>query len=177
MSGESYNLRTGSPRQLLRFEITEGPRKGEVVTVPMPEPGEPPILIGRSRDCAIWIDAQNISRRNTEILSGPDRWPLIRDMGSVNGTQVNGQPVSQTQPMPIRQGDHIRIGLTELIFSGLMASQPTPISGPLPPPPTVATAPIAQTLGMGGLSQLTPPAAVQTQAPDGASGYLTRRIL
>ena len=138
MSGETYKFRTGPLRQTLRFEITEGPRAGETIELPMPEPGEPPALIGRSRECAIWIDAQNISRRNTEILSGPDRRPLIRDMGSVNGTQVNGQPISQTQPVPLRQGDHVRVGLTELIFTGLITP---PISGPGPSPIPSAASP------------------------------------
>ena len=139
MSGDTYNFRAPGGRQLLRFEILEGPRAGEVLQVPMPEPGEPPVLIGRSRDCAIWIDAQNISRRNTEILSGPDRRPMIRDMGSVNGTLVNGQAISQTQPMPLKPGDHIRVGLTALVFSGLIAPPPPPPPRPQVPVSTAAT--------------------------------------
>ncbi len=150
MSGDTFNYRmpggagSGWARQMLRFAITEGPRAGESLDVPMPEPGEPPVLIGRSRECAIWIDAQNISRRNTEILSGADRMPMIRDMGSVNGTLVNGVAVSQTQPMPLRPGDHIRVGLTELIFSGLTLPQAAPVA-----PPAAITLSNAPTLGSG----------------------------
>src|SRR6478609_7729842 len=115
-SGENKNFKSTPLRQVMTFDVVEGPRAGEKISVPMPEPGEPPVLIGRSRECQIWIDAQNISRRNTEILCGADRRPVIRDMGSVNGTLVNGQSISQTTPLPIQKGDRIRVGLTELIF-------------------------------------------------------------
>ncbi len=141
MSIESYGGRpAGVARQNMRFEVVEGPRVGEVLQVPLPEPGEPAVLIGRSRECAIWIDAQNISRRNTEIFVGPDRRPLVRDMGSVNGTQLNGQSLSQTTPLPLTDGDLLRLGLSELRFVGLVAMQPSnPVptlpSTPLPPVP------------------------------------------
>ncbi len=134
-SGESKNFKSTPLRQMMVFDVVEGPRTGEKISVPMPEPGEPPVLIGRSRECQIWIDAQNISRRNTEILSGPDRRPVIRDMGSVNGTLVNGQSISQTTPLPIHKGDRIRVGLTELIFQDLTAlNVPAPVTPPLPYP-------------------------------------------
>lgn len=128
-SGDTKNYKSTPLRQLMVFDVVEGPRTGEKIRVPMPEPGEPPVLIGRSRECQIWIDAQNISRRNTEILSGPDRRPVIRDMGSVNGTLVNGQSISQTTPLPIKKGDRIRVGLTELIFQDL-----APLDVPAPAP-------------------------------------------
>lgn len=134
MSDQTYNFRAAQPRQNLRFSIVDGPRLGEVLPpIPMPEPGESPILIGRSRECAIWIDASDISRRHTEIFSSPDRRPVVRDMGSVNGTLVNGQPVSNSVPMPLNPGDHIRIGLTELRFDGIGAPTALPISQPVPP--------------------------------------------
>jgi ABC-type lipoprotein export system ATPase subunit/pSer/pThr/pTyr-binding forkhead associated (FHA) protein len=134
-SGESKNFKSTPLRQMMLFDVVEGPRTGEKISVPMPEPGEPPVLIGRSRECQIWIDAQNISRRNTEILSGPDRRPVIRDMGSVNGTLVNGQSISQTTPLPMHKGDRIRVGLTELIFQDLsVLDVPAPITPPLPYP-------------------------------------------
>ena len=119
MSGDIKGYKSNPLRQMMAFDVVEGPRAGEKISVMMPEPGEPPVLIGRSRECQIWIDAQNISRRNTEILCGPDRRPVIRDMGSVNGTLVNGQPISQTTPLPIQKGDRIRVGLTELIYQDL----------------------------------------------------------
>ncbi|MBN9387100.1 MAG: FHA domain-containing protein [Chloroflexi bacterium] len=135
-SGETKNYKSTPLRQIMIFDVVEGPRTGEKISVPMPEPGEPPVLIGRSRECQIWIDAQNISRRNTEILSGPDRRPVIRDMGSVNGTLVNGQSISQTTPLPIKKGDRIRVGLTELIFQDLtQLDVPAPATAPSMPYP------------------------------------------
>jgi pSer/pThr/pTyr-binding forkhead associated (FHA) protein/ABC-type lipoprotein export system ATPase subunit len=126
------DLRGLQARQVMRFNVVDGPRTGENLNIPMPEPGEPPVLIGRSRDCAIWIDAPNISRRHTEIFSGSDRRPLVRDLGSVNGTLVNAQPASQTVPLPLNPGDHIRVGLSELIFMGLITDAPAPTIATMP---------------------------------------------
>ncbi len=159
MSDETFNFRMVTPRPELRFDILAGPRTGEKLTVNLPEPGEPPILIGRSRECTIWIDASDISRRHTEIFSSPDRRPMIRDMGSVNGTLVNGQPASQTAPWPLNPGDHIRVGLTELVYVGLLApapQQPQPAQLTyMPQPPSVTTSPsssnsvFSSTIGSG----------------------------
>jgi putative ABC transport system ATP-binding protein len=133
MSDQTFNFRTAQTRQSLRFSIVDGPLVGKVLPpITLPEPGESPILIGRSRECAIWIDASDISRRHTEIFSSPERRPVIRDMGSVNGTLVNGQPVSNSVPIPLNPGDHIRVGLTELRFDGVLTQTP-PSSQSIPP--------------------------------------------
>ncbi|HEX2909299.1 MAG TPA: FHA domain-containing protein [Chloroflexia bacterium] len=158
MSGDLIGNRAGQARLMLRFEVVEGQRAGETITVPLPEPGEPPIVIGRSRECTIWIDARDISRRHTEIISGPDRRPLIRDIGSINGTLVNGQPVSQTTPLPLRPGDNIRVGLTELIFSGMLtqaAPQPQPVQ-PLPSFPSFGPASHSSPLSSAGITAPSP---------------------
>ncbi len=134
VSDSSFNFRPGQPRLNLRFEIVDGPRAGEVLPpLALPEPGEAPILIGRSRECAIWIDASDISRRHTEIFSSQDRRPMVRDMGSVNGTIVNGQPVSPTTPIPLNPGDHIRVGLTEFRYFGPVAPTAGPTGIPAQP--------------------------------------------
>src|SRR5262249_37225657 len=54
------------------------------------EPG-PPIVIGREESCEIRLLSTNVSRRHAEVrwIDKPPR-PTIRDLGSQNGTQVNG---------------------------------------------------------------------------------------
>jgi ABC-type lipoprotein export system ATPase subunit/pSer/pThr/pTyr-binding forkhead associated (FHA) protein len=156
MSNDLTGFKSNPVRQTMVFDIVEGPRAGEKISVPLPEPGEPPVLIGRSRECQIWIDAQNISRRNTEILCGPDRRPVIRDMGSVNGTLVNGQSISQTTPLPIEKGDRIRVGLTELVFLDLTVPN-TPAPG-LPSPLPFPGQPFPKIAGRPTTSLNVPPA-------------------
>lgn len=149
------SFRGNQPRQIMRFSVVDGPRAGEILNIPLPEPGESPALIGRSRDCAIWIDERNISRRNTELLSSPDHRPMVRDMGSMNGTLVNAQPISQTDPLLLNPGDHLRIGLSELVFMGLVPDVPLQAPPPMPlaSPPTVGlTLPTLGTTPPAGIS-------------------------
>lgn len=66
--------------------------------------------IGRSRDCDIVLDDANASRRHAEIRHiGLDYF--VVDLGSTNGTIVNGQRVRRH---PLAHGDVILIGTTEM---------------------------------------------------------------
>jgi hypothetical protein len=67
------------------------------------------IIIGRDPSCDIQIDERQISRQHAEIQLTPGGYTL-RDLGSKNGTFLNGQPVS-TDPQSIHNGDEIGIAL------------------------------------------------------------------
>jgi hypothetical protein len=69
--------------------------------------------IGRSRDCEIVLDDAGASRRHAELRPDPAGWAL-RDLGSTNGVRVNGRAIHGTQPL--RQGDRVEIGSTEIVF-------------------------------------------------------------
>ena len=63
--------------------------------------------LGRSRDADIFIPDQWLSRMHAEILM--DRGGLvIADLGSKNGTLVNGSRIQG--PTPLRKGDQIKLG-------------------------------------------------------------------
>jgi hypothetical protein len=66
-------------------------------------------MIGRETDSDIQIDDRQVSRRHAEITQTVEGY-TIRDLGSKNGTFLNGEPVSQ-QPRLIRNGDEIGIAL------------------------------------------------------------------
>ena len=55
-------------------------------------PGET-LRFGRSRDCDVPIDAPRASRHHAEIFP-EDGGHAVRDLGSTNGTLLNGAPVS-----------------------------------------------------------------------------------
>ena len=63
--------------------------------------------IGRASQNAIQIADPTVSKEHAEILRAGERI-TIRDLGSRNGTRVNG--VEVTEPTPIRDGDLIEIG-------------------------------------------------------------------
>lgn len=69
---------------------------------------EPPV--GRSDECLIVLEDEQVSRRHALIRGSADR-AFIIDLDSSNGTFVGGRRVSTC---PIGVGDEIRIGLTTL---------------------------------------------------------------
>jgi ABC-type multidrug transport system ATPase subunit/pSer/pThr/pTyr-binding forkhead associated (FHA) protein len=72
------------------------------------------IVIGRDDSCDLVIDADNVSRRHAEI-SWQGGEAQLRDLGSRNGTRVNGERVSAA---PLTAGDEIGIGRFRVIFDG-----------------------------------------------------------
>jgi hypothetical protein len=70
------------------------------------------LVIGRSRDCDIQLADANVSRRHAELRQeGASYW--IVDLGSTNGTEVNGKRVKRAK---LRDGDRITLGSTEITF-------------------------------------------------------------
>lgn len=84
-----------------------GPWKG--LTFPLPA-GE--VSIGRDSSNQLWVADPALSRRHCLLIAEGDRFS-IRDLGSLNGTLVNGVPVEQQQ---LRQGDQISIGDSVLVL-------------------------------------------------------------
>jgi hypothetical protein len=75
--------------------------------------GDKTIAIGRSRDCEIHVADPNVSRRHAEVRpDGSGAYTLI-DLGSTNGTELNGKRVSHVS---LSEGDTIAIGQIELTF-------------------------------------------------------------
>ncbi|HEU4522028.1 MAG TPA: SpoIIE family protein phosphatase, partial [Thermoanaerobaculia bacterium] len=74
---------------------------------------ESPVSIGRASDCSIPIKDRFLSRRHAELIAVNGGW-LLKDLGSVNGTYLNGTRVDRD--MPLKPGDRIRLGDTEILF-------------------------------------------------------------
>ena len=70
-------------------------------------------LIGRLPDCAIHLSDPQSSRHHAELRGDGHDGYRIRDLGSTNGTYVNGVAIVD---QPLRDGDEIRIGSTVLRF-------------------------------------------------------------
>lgn len=63
---------------------------------------------GREASCHILIRDQRVSRKQFEIRKMNSQYYII-DLESVNGTLLNGNPVSTSEPEPIRSGDSISV--------------------------------------------------------------------
>jgi hypothetical protein len=70
---------------------------------------EAAMIIGRDATSDVQIDDRQVSRRHAEITRGSHGF-TIRDLGSKNGTFLNGEAISG-DPHPIRTGDEIGIAL------------------------------------------------------------------
>jgi DNA-binding winged helix-turn-helix (wHTH) protein len=75
-------------------------------------------VLGRDADVAVPLSSSTVSRHHARItING--RIATLEDLGSKNGTYLRGQAV--TSPMPLADGDQIRIGAFELTFRTLAA--------------------------------------------------------
>lgn len=69
-------------------------------------------IVGRGQDSNFRLPDTGVSRRHLEI-SWDGRSATLSDLGSTNGTTVNGNPVQQWQ---LTDGDVIRVGHSSLVF-------------------------------------------------------------
>jgi hypothetical protein len=81
-----------------------------------------PTIVGRAPTCQVVIQDPQASRRHAQVaLDGADYW--VEDLKSMNGTLVNGQPVTRRR---LVDNDRIAIGKVTLTFrSDSMAADAT----------------------------------------------------
>jgi hypothetical protein len=75
-------------------------------------------VIGRGSDADITVDDTGISRKHVEILWDGTR-AQVNDLGSTNGSQLNGAPVHKA---PLTPDSVIDIGRTRIVFRVLAQS-------------------------------------------------------
>ena len=79
-------------------------------------------LIGRGEDCDLVIQDRQVSRHHARIRNTKDGY-LLEDLGSKNGTHVNGSLLNE--PVILQDGDEIKVALAvELTFIGTEATLP-----------------------------------------------------
>jgi hypothetical protein len=71
-----------------------------------------PATIGRLPDCAVPLSDPQASRQHAEVRRGPDGFRVV-DLGSTNGTTVNGTVVGEHL---LRDGDVIGVGNTAIRY-------------------------------------------------------------
>jgi hypothetical protein len=112
---EGPKLRTGAFAIVGRFHEGEGGLGAGSLLLPDGERFElsaEPVVIGRLSACDISIADPNVSRRHAEIQPRGENWVLV-DLGSTNGTRVNGVRVDEHV---LLDGDEITIGTATITF-------------------------------------------------------------
>jgi len=75
--------------------------------------GDRPVTIGRLGDCTVPLNDQNVSRRHAQISPGRGAY-VVADLGSTNGTMVNGTRINGEQRLA--DGDILSFGSTYVRF-------------------------------------------------------------
>ena len=98
-------------------EAEPAPTEREVVTLTFEGRVHPitsrSVVIGRSRECDVRLADTNVSRRHAELHQDGATYWLV-DLGSTNGTELNGKRVEREK---LSDGDTITLGSTELVFT------------------------------------------------------------
>ena len=66
-----------------------------------------PLVVGRAPGADIVVSEEFVSGRHARFTPFDDRL-ILEDLGSTNGTQVNGRPINE--PKELANGDNVQIG-------------------------------------------------------------------
>ncbi len=112
---EGTKLRAG--RFSITAEVVEGVDAVAFAELVLPDGGRvpvgaDPVVIGRLPECTIVLGDPNVSRRHAELRRVGDS-VVVTDLGSTNGTRVNGTTVREQH---LASGDEVSVGSTTLVF-------------------------------------------------------------
>ncbi|NQT20815.1 MAG: FHA domain-containing protein [Planctomycetes bacterium] len=88
-------------------------------------------VIGRSGSCDVNLNSQRVSRRHVECIREGEQ-VRVRDLGSANGTYING--IRMTQPVILNDGDKMAIGDISLLFTTGSNTHAAPAAAAEPAP-------------------------------------------
>ncbi|MDX1660003.1 MAG: FHA domain-containing protein [Nitriliruptorales bacterium] len=117
--GGSGRKRPAPRPRVARAEAPRRSRKIPKELVVHPPDGKPAVVdldserlvLGRAEHVGIRLDDVYVSDEHAEVMPDDGGWS-VRDLGSTNGTYLNGAKV--TQPTPLAAGDQLRVGKTRI---------------------------------------------------------------
>jgi hypothetical protein len=85
--------------------------------------------IGRTRDCDLCLTDLSVSRMHALLVRREGGW-VLSDLGSHNGTRLNGWLIRE--PVPVHAGDRVEFGSMAFIIAGDPPADPPPAAGEEP---------------------------------------------
>lgn len=67
------------------------------------------IIVGRSRDCDVWIDDASVSKEHCYFQRSDETYQ-VADANSTNGTFINSNPLAPHMLLTLRSGDKVGVG-------------------------------------------------------------------
>jgi len=113
----------GSPRDKLELVIV-----GRSCFVRHPLPTHGTLEIGRGTQADVRVDDASISRRHAHVhvnsVGSADTLQLrVEDLGSSNGTRLNGMPLRAGEERPFRAGESVELGMTTMIIQACLSDE------------------------------------------------------
>lgn len=130
-----------------QMRVIEGKEPGQLLSI------DADLLIGRAApedQGRLGKDAE-ISRRHAHISRGPDGRLMIEDLGSANGTFVNGERIEAPRMLDV--GDVVRMGRTVLQVTGAEPVQTPPVGTLAAEATRLTSEPSEQLLVTGGAAE------------------------
>lgn len=106
----------------MKLRVISGKNAGQEIRVPGKK-----FLIGRGDECQLRAGSDMISRQHCQ-LTVDDSYAAVKDLGSKNGTFVNGQQI--TAEVPLKSGDKLKVGPLEfeiVLAAGLTGKKLPPV--------------------------------------------------
>ncbi|MEE9391910.1 MAG: FHA domain-containing protein [Planctomycetota bacterium] len=104
---------------MARLVVVSGPHRGREFELQDDQ------SIGRLATNLITVEDKTMSREHTRIWRDDDRW-WVEDLGSRNGTELNGEKVERER---LTDDDHLLVGETEFSFVADDETDPAPSLG------------------------------------------------
>jgi hypothetical protein len=144
------------------LKITGGNAAGQTITL------EQELVIGRSTPGLGSLGGDSeISRVHARVFHDPSGRLMVEDLGSTNGTFVNGNRITGQQAL--NPGDQLRFGQTSMsVEGGAAAGGATTVGNVITPPPAAAQPPPPAAVAATPPTQQQPPAA---PPPPGGPGF------
>jgi len=92
------------PPREFRLVVQAGPSVGNAFRLTPPE-----VTVGRNPDATIALSDATVSWQHARLTAHGAAW-TIADLGSTNGTSVNGERIEPNREVPIDPGAEIRLG-------------------------------------------------------------------
>jgi hypothetical protein len=101
------------PRELPR--VRSGPASASPAPLFFPPGRGVRFTIGRTRECDLCLTDLSVSRMHALLVRREDGW-VLSDLGSHNGTRLNGWLVRE--PVPVHPGDRVEFGSMAFVVQG-----------------------------------------------------------
>lgn len=108
----------GEARALARLAVQKGPGAGTALDVL-----QPVVIVGKGRQSDVLIDDDSVSTSHASLEYERGSW-RITDLGSANGTFVEGVRLASEVPTPLAYGSTVRFGAVQTHFRPVAGADP-----------------------------------------------------